>query len=102
MADGAGSGAFLGVARSLSGRAWRQRPADPQAARDLALRLDLSEPMARALAARGVTVETAKDYLEPTLKALFPDPSTFSDMDTAVAVLLDALHADLRVVVFAD
>jgi single-stranded-DNA-specific exonuclease len=102
MADGSGPAAFLGVSRSLSGRAWRQRPADLQTVRDLALRLDLSEPMARALAARGVGVDTAKDYLEPTLKALFPDPSTFTDMDKAVAVLLDALQADLRVVVFAD
>ena len=58
--------------------------------------------MARALAARGVTVDTARDYLEPTLKALFPDPSSFMDMDRAVAVLLDALEADLKVVVFAD
>jgi len=102
MADGSGPAAFLGVSRSLSGRAWRQRPADLQTVRDLALRLDLSEPMARALAARGINIDTAKDYLEPTLKALFPDPSTFTDMDKAVAVLLDALQADLRVVVFAD
>ena len=102
MADGSGPTAFLGVSRSLSGRAWRQRTADAQTARDLALRLDLSEPMARALAARGVNVETAQDYLEPTLKALFPDPSSFTDMDRAVAVLLDALQADKRVVVFAD
>ena len=58
--------------------------------------------MARALAARGVNVETAQNYLEPTLKALFPDPSSFMDMDLAVGVLLDALQADKRVVVFAD
>ena len=102
MADGSGSAAFLGVSRSLSGRAWRQRTADVQTARDLALRLGLSEPMARALAARGVKVETAQDYLEPTLKALFPNPSSFMDMDLAVSVLLDALEADKRVVVFAD
>jgi len=102
MADGSGPAAFLGVSRSLSGRAWRQRTADAQIARDLALRLDLSEPMARALAARGVNVDTARDYLEPTLKALFPDPSSFMDMDRAVAVLLDALEADKRIVVFAD
>jgi len=102
MADGFGDPAFLGVSRSLSGRAWRSRTADAQTARDLALRLGLSEPMARALAARGVNVETAQNYLEPTLKALFPDPSSFMDMDLAVGVLLDALQADKRVVVFAD
>ncbi len=102
MADGYGDPSFLGVSRSLSGRAWRQRPADALTARELALRLDMSEPMARALAARGITVETARDYLEPTLKALFPDPSSFTDMDKAVEVLLDALAADRNIVVFAD
>ena len=102
MADGYGDPAFLGVSRSLSGRAWRQRPADAGVARELALRLDMSEPMARALAARGITLETARDYLDPTLKALFPDPSSFMDMDRAVDVLLEALQADRRIVVFAD
>jgi len=102
MADGSGPAAFLGVSRSLSGRVWRQRAADAQTARDLALRLNLSEPMARALAARGINVDTAADFLEPTLKALFPDPSLFTDMDRAVAVLLDAIAADQKVVVFAD
>ncbi|MBW0151074.1 MAG: single-stranded-DNA-specific exonuclease RecJ, partial [Phenylobacterium sp.] len=60
------------------------------------------EPMARALAARGVTADAATSYLQPTLKALFPDPSTFADMDKAAAVLVDALVADKAVVVFAD
>jgi single-stranded-DNA-specific exonuclease len=58
--------------------------------------------MARALAARGVTADAATSYLQPTLKALFPDPSTFADMDKAAAVLVDALVADKAVVVFAD
>ena len=102
MADGFGDPGFLGVSRSLSGRAWRQRPADAGVARELALRLDMSEPMARALASRGITLETARDYLDPTLKALFPDPSSFTDMDRAVEVLLEALAADRNIVVFAD
>jgi single-stranded-DNA-specific exonuclease len=105
MADGAGPDApdaFLGVSRSLSGRAWRERPADAGRARELGLRLGLSEPMARALASRGITLETAESYLDPTLKALFPDPSSFMDMDRAAEILLDAIQADRPMVVFAD
>ena len=93
MADGgsAPSGnaaAFLGVARSLSGRVWRQRPADAA--------------LARALASRGVGEDEAAHYLAPTLKALFPDPSSFTDMDRAAEILIDALVRGRRVVVFAD
>jgi single-stranded-DNA-specific exonuclease len=92
--------AFLGVERSLTGRQWRQRPADETVVRDHMLRLTLSEPLARALASRGIT--DGETYLSPTLKALFPDPSCFMDMDRAVDILLDALTQDREVVVFAD
>jgi len=102
VADGEGVSGFLGVSRSLSGRVWRERPADPDLARRHAQRLGLSEPMARALASRGVSDEAAESYLTPTLKALFPDPSSFLDMDRAVQILLDALVAERPMVVFAD
>ena len=84
MADGAGPENFLGVRKSLTGRVWRRRAADESVAREHQLRHGLSEPLARALASRGVTAEGGGDFLNPTLKALFPDPSSFADMDRAV------------------
>jgi len=94
--------AFLGVVRSLSGRRWRARPADPAVARAIAQRQGLSDSLARALAARGVTEASADAYLRPTLKALFPDPSSFLDMDAAAEALADALERGRSTVVFAD
>lgn len=94
--------AFLGVERSLSGRAWRQRPAQAEIIRAHMQALGLDEPMARALAARGVTPDQGADFLTPTLKALFPDPSSFTDMDAASAAIVDALQAQANVWVFAD
>lgn len=102
MADGASHMGYLGVTRSLSGRAWRQRGACPDLTRRLQLDHGLSELLARSLAARGVTADTCAEFLNPTLKALFPDPSSFADMDKAAAILVDALEARRRVVVFAD
>ncbi|MDB5438359.1 MAG: recJ [Caulobacteraceae bacterium] len=93
---------FLGVTRSLSGRPWRWRPADPEVTRDHGRRHGLSEPMARALAARGIGSEDGINYLNPTLKALFPDPSSFLGMDRAAQVLVDALQAGTPATVFAD
>lgn len=93
---------FLGVTRSLSGRMWRERVAEADTTRHHQLNHGLSEPLARAIAARGVTVEQGADFLNSTLKALFPDPSTFADMDLAAALLVDALQARRSVAVFAD
>jgi single-stranded-DNA-specific exonuclease len=94
--------AFLGVARSLSGRAWRERAADSAVVRGHQQSHGLSEPLARALASRGVGLTDADHYLRPTLKALFPDPSSFTDMDRAAEILIDALESGRSVMVFAD
>lgn len=102
MADGNPQLGYLGVTRSLSGRLWRERAADADLVRRHQLSLDLSEPLARALAARGVLGDHGQTYLNPTLKALFPDPSSFMDMDRAASVLLDALERRRPMVVFAD
>jgi single-stranded-DNA-specific exonuclease len=94
--------AFLDVERSLTGRAWRRRPGDEAAARSHALIHGLSEPLAYAISARGIGEGEAEAYLSPTLKALFPNPSSFTDMDRAVEILLDALEADANIWLFAD
>jgi single-stranded-DNA-specific exonuclease len=65
-------------------------------------RLGLPEPLARALASRGVGVGDGGVFLRPTLKAQFPDPSSFADMDRAAELLVDALLAGRRAIVFAD
>ncbi|HMO44105.1 MAG TPA: hypothetical protein PKB04_12475, partial [Phenylobacterium sp.] len=54
MADGAAHLGFLDIERSLSGRLWRLRPAEAELVRRHQLALGLDEPLARALASRGV------------------------------------------------
>jgi single-stranded-DNA-specific exonuclease len=102
VADGGQAPRFLGVERSLSGRAWRMRPADPALVTAHQRTLDLPEPLARALASRDIGAGEGAHYLAPTLKALFPDPSSFLDMDKAVEAILDALQAGRNTWVFAD
>ncbi|HEY2050053.1 MAG TPA: single-stranded-DNA-specific exonuclease RecJ [Caulobacteraceae bacterium] len=102
MADGGGPDGFLGVRYSLGGRRWRARPADPEVVRAHQRELGLPEPLARALASRGVAQGEGASYLTPTLRELFPDPSSFVDMDLAARLLVDALEAETPAVVFAD
>jgi single-stranded-DNA-specific exonuclease len=99
---GLASDDFLGVAASLTGRRWRARPADPAVVRAHQIRLGLSEPLARALASRGVGALEGEAYLKPSLRSAFPDPSSFADMDKAATILVDALQGGRSMVVFAD
>lgn len=94
--------AFLGVEQSLSGRRWIARPASDTMVAELIRQHDLPEPLARALAGRGITPETAAGFLEPTLREHFPDPSSFLDMDRACAAILDAVEAHQQIHIFAD
>jgi single-stranded-DNA-specific exonuclease len=92
----------LGVERSLTGRRWVWRPSSAREAAALSQRLGLPELVGRLLAARGVGLEAAADFLAPTLRAFLPDPSVLRDMDQAAARLADAAARSERVAVFAD
>lgn len=94
--------AFLGVERSLTGRRWRTHEADLGLVEVFRRRFSLPEIAARLLVARGVPFEGAEHFLEPTLKALFPDPSSFADMDEAARVIEDAIVAGRSCAVLAD
>ena len=95
-------GAVLGVTESLSGRFWRARGAEDRLGFAIAQRLGLPEIVARVLAARGVDVETASDFLTPTLRALMPDPALLVDMDRAAERLARAVTTGETVAVFGD
>src|SRR5512147_1022264 len=94
--------AFLGVTRSLTGRRWRSRASEDGLTDAFRRRFGLPEIAARLLAARGVTLEEAPNFLEPTLKALFPNPSSFQDMDEAARVIEDAIVGGRVCAVLAD
>ena len=96
------SPAVLDVTRSLSGRRWVWRAAEDRVGLGIAQRAGVPEIVGRLLAARGVGVEGATDFLEPTLRALLPDPSRLADMDVAAERLADAVVRGETVGVFGD
>ncbi len=97
-----GSPDFLGVARSLCGRRWRERAGDARAGMALSQRLGVPELVGRLLAGRGVAAEAAASYLAPRLRDLLPDPSLLLDMDRAVGRLVRAIRRQENVAVFGD
>jgi len=94
--------AALDVSASLTGRRWLWRRGEERVGLGIAQRLDLPELIGRLLAARGVGLDDAGHFLEPTLRALLPDPSVLADMDAAAARLAAAVQRGETVAVFGD
>lgn len=94
--------AFLGVERSLTGRRWLSREGDERLALALSQRLGLPEMVGRVLAARGIGLEEAPSFLNPTLRDLLPDPSHLKDMDKAVERLVRAVTGGETIGIFGD
>ncbi|MFN3869458.1 MAG: single-stranded-DNA-specific exonuclease RecJ [Hyphomicrobiaceae bacterium] len=101
---GEADGNFLGVSKSARGYAWRERLTGEQRliAEAIAQRYALPELLGRVLAARGVGLDEVETVLDPTLKALMPDPDTLRDMDKAAARLAEAVEARQPVAIFGD
>ena len=60
------------------------------------------ELLARILAGRGVALDEAALYLDPTLRRLMPDPSRLADMEAAAARLAAAIRAGETIAIFGD
>lgn len=90
------------VARSFTGKRWKQRLADERAGLALSQRLSVPEIVGRLLAARGVTAEEAALYLAPTLREQLPDPAHLKDMDKAVERISRAIRTGETLAIFGD
>jgi len=95
---------FLGVEKSVCGRAWKDRLDARGQARALmiAQRHGLPELLARILAGRGVEPDDVEAFLDPTIKRLMPDPHTLTDMERAAERLAYAVTRGESVAIFGD
>ena len=96
--------AFLGVTQSARGNRWRET-LEPQRANEalaISQQHGLPELLGRVLAARGVRLDEVPVFLDPTIRALMPDPSSLTDMDKAARRLADAVERREPVAIFGD
>lgn len=95
------SEALLGVEHSALGRRWTTRVIDADV--DAVVKSSgLDRIQAALLAGRGISGDQAEQYLNPTLRNDMPDPSVLTDMDKAVSLILDAIQAEKKIVLFSD
>lgn len=93
---------FLNVRTSITGKRWQARACDDRLAWALSQSRGLPEIVGRVLASRGVTDATCDTFLNPTLRALLPDPSRFRDMDVAAERIARAVMQGESIAVFGD
>jgi single-stranded-DNA-specific exonuclease len=72
--------AFLDISRSIKGQRWIARLDDPRLAQAIAEKNELPEILGRVMAARGVGLNEAEAFLNPTLRQLMPQPDAILDM----------------------
>lgn len=92
----------MGVRRSALEQAWELRPFVPRIAEAIADRLAVPAIVGQLIAARGIGLEEAAAFYEPSLKESMPDPSTILDMDKAVSRIALAIQNSEKVAIFGD
>jgi single-stranded-DNA-specific exonuclease len=88
----------------VRGQPWRDRLDREGQGRAQVLSQQYGYPdlLARVLAGRGVDGPAAALYLDPTVRALMPDPDVLRDMGTAVERLARAAETGETVAIFGD
>ncbi len=87
---------------SIKGRNWRLADANSRLVQTLMQQHALPELIARLLVIRGIRLEQATDFLNPTLRAFLPDPLMFKDMRIGAERLASAIISGESVAVFGD
>ena len=90
----------FGVARSLTGKAWRWRGGNMELG---GAAMGGGEAIVRQLLlSRGVAEADLARNLAPTLRDFLPDPSEFNDMDAAADRLAQAVLSHEKITIYGD
>lgn len=95
---------FLGVSQSASGLKWVDRLGlrESNIAMAIAQNYGIPDLVARVMAGRGVALDAAEVFLDPSIRSLMPDPQTLTDMQKAASRIADAIERCENVAIFGD
>lgn len=95
---------FLGIRSSATGMKWVDRLGLREANTALAIAQNYGIPdlVSRVMAGRGVGLEAAEEFLNPSIRSLMPDPLTLTDMKQAAVRIADAILRRENVAIFGD
>ncbi|MBN9136677.1 MAG: single-stranded-DNA-specific exonuclease RecJ, partial [Phyllobacterium sp.] len=95
---------FLGIEHSATGLKWVDRlgPREANIALAMAQNHGFPDLVTRVLAGRGVGVDDAPAFMDPTIKGLMPDPASLTDMEKAAGRIAQAIGKHEKVAIFGD
>jgi len=93
---------LLGVRRSALGQRWEERPFVPRVAEAIASRLGVSLTVGQLIASRGIGIDEADAFYNPSLKESLPDPSSILDMEKGAARIIRAIDEGEEIAIFGD
>lgn len=88
--------------RSVRNALWEVHEVSVRDTIALVQKFNLPEILARIIAARGVTLDAAHDFLYPFLRSSLPDPFHLLDMDKAIDRIETAIYNNESIVIFGD
>ncbi len=88
--------------KSLGGNLWKVVPVNERLIESISQKYQLPYLIARLLYLRGVQEQDIKNFIDPKLQTLLPDPSCLKDMDKAAARIADAIIKKERVAIIGD
>jgi len=86
---------------SLSSRTYLQRPYDESVVVSLVQKYGLKEIQARLIAMRGFE-DDVENFLNPKVKNLMPNPSLIKGIDKATKIVMEALLANKKILIWGD
>jgi len=94
--------ALLGVTNSALGQHWLQRPFIDRHAQAISDQLGVSLTVGQLISGRGVSVDDAAVFYQPSLRDLMPDPAGILDMTKGARRIIRAIDAGEKIAVFGD
>ncbi|OMH86775.1 single-stranded-DNA-specific exonuclease RecJ, partial [Candidatus Liberibacter asiaticus] len=93
-----------GVECSISGFRWVSLLGQEGINRALAITQKHAIPdiVARVLVNRNVSIDYAKDFLNPSIRLLMPDPLILTDCDKAARRIVQAIYNSEKIMIFGD
>ena len=87
---------------SLGGNIWNLADIDERQAELMCQHLGISVNLAKLLLLRNITEPQVKNFLNPKLSTLMPDPSILKDMDKAANRIADAIVNNQKIAIIGD
>ena len=90
------------IFKSVRNNKWVQRPYDNHLVESLRQQVSAPDVVLKLLSKSIKSPSDAKNYLDPKLKNLLPDPFSLKDMRLAVDTLISAIEKKSKIVIFGD